>query len=60
MMSLWVYIHTGQAESLPDHGGNRTRDLCQQSYKRGQLGSSFDISELSLVPSIPMYFNNYN
>ena len=24
---LLVYIHTGQAEELPDHGGNRTRDL---------------------------------
>ena len=54
-------IHTGQAESLADHGENRTRDLwdtspilCQLSYvvKSVRVG---DISELSLVSSISMY-----
>ena len=29
---LWVCIHTGQAETLPDHSGNRTRDLDLDSH----------------------------
>ena len=26
LVLLWVYIHTGQAENLPGHGGNQTYD----------------------------------
>ena len=51
----------GKLKSLPDHGGNRTRDLwdtipmlCQLSYEVKSVRDG-DISELSPVPSISMY-----
>ena len=54
----------GRLKSLPDHGGNRTRDLwdtspmlCQLSYEAKSVRVC-GISELSLVPSISMYFKN--
>ncbi len=62
-MLLWVYIHTGHAEkSVPNHGGNLTRDLwftspvlCQLSYEVKSVRLC-DILELSLVFSISEYF----
>ena len=49
-----------ELKSLPDHGGNRTRDLwdtspmlCQLSYEVKSVRVC-DISEMSLVPSISM------
>ena len=63
-MLLLVCIQTGQADNLPDHGGNRTREsrdlwdtspmLFQLSYGIKSVGVG-DILELSLVPSISMY-----
>ena len=61
-MCLWCYsecISTlDKLKNLPDHGGNRTRDLwfaspmlCQLSYEVKSV-QVCDISELSLVPSI--------
>ena len=51
----------GKLKSLPDNGGNRTRDLwdaspmlCQLSYAVKSVRVD-DISELSLVPSISVY-----
>ena len=49
---------------LPDHGGNRTRDLWDTSPMLFQLSYAVksvrvgDISELSLVPSISMFILN--
>ncbi len=54
--------HTRQAENKPDHGGNRTRDLWFASPMLYQLSYDvktvrvFDISELSLAPSISVCF----
>ncbi len=55
--------HTRQAEkSASDHGGNRTRDLWFASPMLYQLSYEvksvrvFDISELSLAPSISVCF----
>ena len=54
----------GQLKNMPDHGGNWTCDLwnaspmlCQLSYAVRSVRVS-DISELSLVPSIPMWSNS--
>ena len=53
--------HTRQAEKS-DHGGNRTRDLWFASPMLYQLSYEvksvrvFDISELSLAPSISVCF----
>ena len=65
-MCLWCYsecIYTpGKLKNLPDHSGNRTRDLwfasrmlCQLSYEVKSVRVC-DISELSLVPSISVCF----
>ena len=55
-VTLSVHPHRGKLKSLPDHGGNRTRDLwdtnpmlCQLSYEVKSVRVD-DISELSLVP----------
>ena len=67
-MCLWCYsecISTpGKLKNLPDHSGNRTRDLwfaspmlCQLSYEVKSVRVC-DISELSLVPSISLQSSN--
>ena len=49
---------------MPDHGGNRTYDLWNNSPMLGQLSYAVlsvrvcDISEQNLVPSISMLSNN--
>ena len=61
MLSLSVFT-PGKLKSLPDHGGNRTRDLWFASPMLYQLSYEVmsvrmgDISELNLVPSISVYF----
>ena len=52
----------GNLKNQPDHGGNRTRDLWFASPMLYQLSYEvkyvrvFDISELSLAPSISVCF----
>ena len=52
----------GKLKNQPDHGGNRTRDLWFASPMLYQLSYEvkyvrvFDISELSLAPSISVCF----
>ena len=64
-VTLSVYPHRAGPSAPPDHDGNRTRDLwdtspmlCQLSYEAKSVRVS-GISELSLVPSIPMYERTY-
>ena len=59
-VTLSVYPHRASLKNMPGHGGNRTYDLwntspmlCQLSYAVRSVRAC-DISELSLVPSIPM------
>ena len=57
-----VYPTPGKLKNQPDHGGNRTRDLWFASPMLYQLSYEvksvrvFDISELSLAPSISVCF----
>ena len=58
--TLSVYPHRAGLKNMPSHGGIRTYDLwnaspmlCQLSYAVRSV-RVYDISELSLVPSIPM------
>ena len=58
--TLSVYPHRASWKNMPGHGGIRTYDLwnaspmlCQLSYAVRSV-RVYDISELSLVPSIPM------
>ena len=58
--TLSVYPHRASLKNIPGHGGIRTYDLwnaspmlCQLSYAVRSIRVS-DISELSLVPPIPM------
>ena len=58
--TLSVYPHRASLKNMPGHGGIRTDDLwntspmlCQLSYAVRSV-RVYDISELSLVPSIPM------
>ena len=58
--TLSVYPHRASLKNMPGHGGIRTYDLwnaspmlCQLSYAVRSV-RVYDISELSLVPSIPM------
>ena len=58
--TLSVYPHRASLKNMPGHGGIRTYDLwnaspmlCQLSYAVRSV-RGYDISELSLVPSIPM------
>ena len=58
--TLSVYPHRASLKNMPGHGGVRTYDLwnaspmlCQLSYAVRSV-RVYDISELSLVPSIPM------
>ena len=58
--TLSVYPHRASLKNMPGHGGIRTYDLwnaspmlCQLSYAVRSVRVN-DISELSLVPSIPM------
>ena len=58
--TLSVYPHRASLKNMPGHGGIRTYDLwnaspmlCQLSYAVRSVRVC-DISELSLVPSIPM------
>ena len=62
--TLSVYPHRASMKNMPGHGGIRTYDLwnaspmlCQLSYAVRSV-RVYDISELSLVPSIPMYHNS--
>jgi hypothetical protein len=54
VLCLWCYSECastpGKLKSLPDHSGNRTRDLWVTSTRFELINS-----ELSLVPSISMY-----
>ncbi len=62
IVTLSVYPTPGQLKNQPDHGGNRTRDLWFASPMLYQLSYEvksvrvFDISELSLAPSISVCF----
>ena len=55
-----VYPHRASLKNMPGHGGIRTYDLWNASPMLYQLSYAvrlvrvYDISELSLVPSIPM------
>ena len=58
--TLSVYPHRASLKNMPGHGGIRTYDLwnaspmlCQLSYAVRSV-RVYDISELSLVSSIPM------
>ena len=58
--TLSVYPHRASLKNMPGHGGIQTYDLwnaspmlCQLSYAVRSV-RVYDISELSLVPSIPM------
>ena len=58
--TLSVYPHRASLKNMPGHGGIRTYDLwnaspmlCQLSYAVRSV-RGYDISELSLVPSIPV------
>ena len=58
--TLSVYPHRASLKNMPGHGGIRTYDLwnaspmlCQLSYAVRSV-RVYDISVLSLVPSIPM------
>ena len=59
--TLSVYPHRASLKNMPGHGGIRTYDLWNASptlYKLSYAVKSvrvYDISELSLVPSISMY-----
>ena len=62
--TLSVYPHRASLKNMPGHGGIRTYDLwnaspmlCQLSYAVRSVRVC-DISELSLVPSIPMSFSS--
>ena len=62
--TLSVYPHRASLKNMPGHGGIRTYDLwyaspmlCQLSYAVRSVGV-YDISELSLVPSIPIQSNS--
>ena len=48
--TLSVYPHRASLKNMPGHGGNRTYDL----WNAVRSVRVCDISELSLVPSIPM------
>ena len=58
--TLSVYPHRASLKNMPGHGGIRTYDLWNASPMLYQLSYAVrsvrvcDISELSLVPSIPM------
>ncbi len=60
--TLSVYPTPGKLKNQLDHGGNRTRDLWFASPMLYQLSYEakpvrvFDISELSLAPSISVCF----
>ena len=63
-VTLSVYPHRTSLKNMPGHGGNRIYDLqnaspmlCQLSYVVRSVRVC-DISELSLVPSIPMQSSN--
>ena len=63
-VTLSVYPHRASLKNMPDHGGNRTYDLwnnspmlCQLSYAVWSVRVC-DISEQNLVPSISMLSNN--
>ncbi len=62
VVTLSVYPTPGKLKNQPDHGGNRTRDLWFASPMLYQLSYEvksvrvFDISELSLAPSISVCF----
>ena len=62
VVTLSVYTTPGKLKNQPDHGGNRTRDLLFASPMLYQLSYEvksvrvFDISELSLAPSISVCF----
>ena len=58
--TMSIYPHRASLKNMPGHGGIRTYDLwnaspmlCQLSYAVRSVQVR-DISELSLVPSIPM------
>ena len=62
--TLSVYPHRASLKNMPGHGGIRTYDLwnaspmlCQLSYAVRSV-RVYDISELSLTPSIPMLSNS--
>ena len=58
--TLSVYPHRASLKNMPGHGGIRTYDLWNASPMLCQLSCAVrsarvcDVSELSLVPSIPM------
>ena len=63
-VTLSVYPHRTSLSNMPGHGGKRTYDLwntspmlCQLSYAIRSVRVC-DISELSLVPSIPIPSSN--
>ena len=63
-VTLSVYPHRTSLNNMPGHGGKRTYDLwntspmlCQLSYAVRSVRVC-DISELSLVPSIPIPSSN--
>ena len=65
-VTLSVYPHQASLKNMPGHGGNRTYDLwntspmlCQLSYAVRSVRAC-DISELSLVPSIPYRYRRRN
>ena len=58
--TLSLYPHRASLKKMPGHGGIQTYDLwnaspmlCQLSYAVRSV-QVYDISELSLVPSIPI------
>ena len=51
--TLSVYPHGASLKNMPGHGGIRTYDLWNASPMLRSV-RVYDISELSLVPSIPM------
>ena len=65
VMLLRVLTTLGRLKNSPGHSGIRTSDLWNTSPNalptelHGQDGSISDISELSLVPSIPNTLNIY-
>ena len=65
-VTLRVFLHRASLKNMPGHGGNRTYNLwntspmlCQLSYAVRSVPVC-DISELSLLPSIPRLWNRQN
>ena len=62
--TLSVYPHRASLKNMPGRGGIRTYDLWNASPMLCQLSCAvrlvrvYDISKLSLVPSIPMLSNS--